>query len=173
MSPGQSLAGRDQSVSPVNCHRDGCNGSCCLLLYTFWLLGNQNILYTPTTPKDGLNTMRCTVLSRGLIYNYRHQNGFFSKGTHQGCCLHCPLQFQSCPSLGVNNLDKWKQSRSVLTPTQSSFCLVQIKEERPGSTTTGAWVWIGRRCLGSKNSIVPPSVVVHGQGCVFHHIIHW
>lgn len=47
-----------------------------------------------TTPKDGLNNTQCAVLNRaaGLICNYTHQNSF-SKGTHHGYCLHCPLQF--------------------------------------------------------------------------------
>lgn len=30
-----------------------------------------------------------------------------------------------------------------------------------------------RRVFGRQNvSVVPPSVAVHGQGCVLHHIVH-
>lgn len=59
-----------------------------------------------------------------------------SKRQHHGYFLHCPLQFQSDPF--ANDLGNLKQSRNVLTPTQDSFCLVQIKEERPTSPTTVA-----------------------------------
>lgn len=92
-----------------------------------------------------------------------------SKRQHHGYFLHCPLQFQSDPF--ANDLGNLKQSRNVLTPTQDSFCLVQIKEERLTSPTTVAWFWILRRYLDIKHPIVPSSVAVHGQRCVLHIIL--
>lgn len=77
----------------------------------------------------------------------------------------------SCLFLHLHHLDKLKQPRNLLTPTQDSFCLVQIKEERPGPTVV-ARAWISREYLGARSSVVPPSVAVHGQRCVLHHIIH-
>lgn len=111
---------------------------------------------TPISQKDGLKnktkTKKRTVLNRAvaLICNYRHQN---DQNNPKACDIFIVLCSFNHALSYISEISIVGSSPGILLiPTQNSFCLVQIKEERerPGSTAAAAQAWIQEEYLGTK-----------------------
>lgn len=107
-----------------------------------------NVLHNSNTPKEGLKNIKRTVLNRSLICNYGHQNSQNDPKVGNIFIVHYSfkhvLSYMSVVSIDESNPE------ILLTPTQSSFCLVQIKEERPGSTNRCDVSLDSRRVFGRQ-----------------------
>lgn len=138
----------------VNCRSDGYNWWCCFLLYTYPFQHYREIKIYYKTQKDGLKDIKHTVLNRGvgLICNYEHQRDAIMGDAF---IVHC-----SSNQVHSYMLMIWinESNPEICLHLPRILCLVQIKEERPGSTTAAAWAWV--EYLGAKN--FTPSVGVHG-----------
>lgn len=130
---------------------------------------------TPVPPRDGLKNIKHTVLNRGvgLICNYTHQNRLLPKNAPDvgdvfivHCSFNHVLSHMSAIQINESNPGICSHLPTIL----SVWCRLRKRETRFDNrcgTSLGSRRVFGRQ----KVSVLPPSVAVHGQRCVLHHVV--